>query len=233
MRAVAFGIGLAGGIGVISVAAANLDDPASPMVTARYIAPPIAPVATSPLDPAEDAGEVSPPGPAAPLAGMPHKHFELALDDARTQVDAVAGRLTGLAADPRLHQEAVSEIARLSAPVARMVQFETLRRSLGEMREVGDKARLVLFAGDQGGVWAYSFTHDTTGVRAAGWSTERADQTGERRIGFAWQKGRARIALTGMERKFCQFGAELKDRVVAMSISFSPGWASRNDHASG
>jgi len=66
-------------------------------------------------------------------------------------------------------------------------------------------------------------------VRAAGWTTERADQMGDRRIGFAWQKGRARIAVTGMERKFCQFGSELKDRVVAMSVSFSPGWSSRRD----
>ena len=241
MRAVAFGIGLAAGLGVVSVAAASLEDPDAPVVTARYVVSPIAPAGASPAavsattDPAvaatlaTDTLAAATPEPAI----REHGRFDLALDDARSNVDAVAGKLTGLAADPRLHREAIIELARFSAPLSRSAQVQNLRRGLGEMQAVGQKARVFLFAGDQGGVLTYNFTRDATGVRAAGWTTERADQVGERRFGFAWESGRARIALTGMERKFNHLGVELKDRVVAMSLSFYPGWSERHDHRQG
>jgi len=237
MRVVAFGVGVAAALGVVSVAAAALDDPGAPVATARYVVamntpadaiePSAAPEAVSTPAPISDIPAptiaVAPRPPAAP------RRFDIAVDDARANVDAVAGKLTGLATNVRLRQEAVAEIARFTTPMGRMVQDRNLRRGFGEMQAVGERARLFLFAGDQGGVWTFNFTHDPGGVKAAGWTTERADQMGERRIGFAWQKGRARIAVTGMERKFCQFGSELKDRVVAMSFSFSPGWSSRRD----
>jgi len=241
MRAVAFGVGVAAALGVASVGAASLDNPDAPVATARYAAAPDAstasgsPAAASPTPPQID--DLAPSAPALIAVAMPSaprssKRFELAADDARSNVDTAAGRLTGLGADVRLRQEAVTEIARFSAPASRIIQDRNVRRGFGEMQAVGEKARMFLFAGDQGGEWTYNFTHDTGGVKAAGWTTERADQAGERRVGFAWQKGRARIALTGMERKFCQFGSELKDRVVAMSVSFSPGWSTHRDRQS-
>ena len=238
MRAVAFGIGLAAGLGVVSVAAASLEDPDAPVATARYIAAPIAPpavsVTASTTDPAIAAAQATNSVSAPPDANPPiipeHRRFDLALDDARSHVDAVAGKLTGLAVDPRLHREAMAELARFSSPLSRLAQDQNLRRGFGEMQAVGQKARLFLFAGDQGGVVTYNFTHESTGVKAAGWTTERADQTGDRRIGFAWESGRTRIALTGMERKFNQFGMELRDRVVAMSLSIHPGWSGRREN---
>ena len=242
MRAVAFGAGVAAALGVVSVAAAGLENPDAPVTTARYVVAmdtqAITPDAPLPPTPDPTPSVEAAPGasqrsslafPVQPPAAAAPKRFDFAVDDARSGVDAVAGRLTGLATNVRLRQEAVTEIARFTTPVGRMVQDRNLRRGFGEMQAVGEKARLFLFAGDQGGVWTFNFTHDPGGVKAAGWTTERADQMGDRRIGFAWQKGRARIAVTGMERKFCQFGSELKDRVVAMSFSFSPGWSSHRD----
>ena len=242
MRAVAFGIGLAAGLGVVSVAAASLEDPDAPVTTARYA---VATSASTEGAPAESAPAVPAADPAIiatqatdalsaspmanPIISREHRRFDLALDDARSNVDAVAGKLTGLAADRRLHREAMAEIARFSSPLSRLAQDQNIRRGFGEMQAVGQKARVFLFAGDQGGVLTYNFTHETTGVKAAGWTTERADQTGDRRIGFAWESGRTRIALTGMERKFSQFGMELRDRVVAMSLSIHPGWSERRD----
>jgi len=233
MRAVAFGAGVAAALGVVSVAAAGLDETDAPIATARFV------VATDTgLASPDAAPQAAPPATAqpsmVPISLPVHppvaaKRFDFAVDDARNNVDAVAGRLTGLATNVRLRQEAVTEIARFTTPVGRLVQDRNLRRGFGEMQAVGAKARLFLFAGDQGGVWTFNFTHDPGGVKAAGWASERADDVGDRRIGLAWQKGRARIALTGMERKFCQFGSELKDRMVAMSFSFSPGWSSHRD----
>ena len=97
------------------------------------------------------------------------------------------------------------------------------------MQALGEKARVFLFAGDQGGVWTYNFTRGQGGVKVAGWTSERADGVGGQRVGLAWQRGRTRVTLSGMERKFCQFGAEMKDRVVAMTVSFSPGWSTKRD----
>ncbi len=238
MRVVAFGVGVAAALGVVSVAAAALDDPGAPVATARYVGAMDARSAAAP-----DSAAVAEAVPAmaqlsnaspttlaiSPQAAIAPKHFDIAVDDARSNLDAVAGKLTGLATNVRLRQEAATEVARFTTPVGRIVQDRNLRRGFGEMQAVGQRARLFLFAGDQGGVWTFNFTHDPSGVKAAGWASERADQVGDRRIGLAWQKGAARIALTGMERKFCQFGSELKDRVVAMSISFSPGWSGHRD----
>ena len=242
MRAVAFGVGVAAALGVVSVAAAALDEPDAPVTTARYVvamdSPPVAPTPVAAVSaPSPDAApEMAQPSGASPtLVAQPAtsaRRFDFAVDDARNNVDAVAGSLAGLATNVRLRQEAAAEVARFTAPVGRIVQDHNLRRGFGEMQAVSEKARLFLFAGDQGGLWTFNFTHEAGGVKAAGWTSERADEVGERRIGLAWQKGRARIAVTGMERKFCQFGSELKDRVVAMSVSFSPGWASHHDHQS-
>jgi len=241
MRVVAFGVGLATALGVVSVAAAVLDDPDAPVATARYIgAPGAGPRAAEGSDPSLDvprapalSARTAPPRVdiAAPGSGSAGR-FNLAIEEARSRVDAVAGKLAGLATKAPPGAEAVTDLNRFSAPVSRMVQDRNLRRGFGEMRAVGEKARLFLFAGDQSGVWTYNFTRDGGGVKAAGWTAERGDLAGEQRFGVAWQKGRARIALTGMERKFCQFGAEVKDRVVAMSVSFSPGWSTRRDHQS-
>ncbi len=218
MRAVAFGIGLAIALGGVSVAAASFDDPDAPVATARYTAAP--------------AGETAPaPEAVAPKPSLPDRPgpFNIALDEARGSVDSVADKLNGLVSNRQFHRGAAVEFVRISEPLNRIAQDQNIRRGFGEMQAAGQKARVFLFAGDQGGVVTYNFTHEPTGVKAAGWTTERADQQGDRRVGFAWENGRARIALTGMERKFCQFGSELKDRVVAMTLSIHPGWSDRRD----
>ena len=219
MRSVAFGIGMAAALGVASVTAATLDDPDAPVATARYAGP--SPVDPAPMVEAEAPKPASPDRPGA---------FNIALDEARGGIDSAADKLSGLATKVNFRHGTPVELTRFAAPLSRIAQDQNIRRGFGEMQAVGQKARVFLFAGDQGGVVTYNFTHETTGVKAAGWTTERSDQAGERRVGFAWESGRTRVALTGMERKFCQFGSELKDRMVAMTLSIHPGWSERRDH---
>ena len=232
MRVVAFGAAMAAVLGVASVAAESLDDPDAPVVTARYtVAPEIAQDSI-----AQDAAPAGTPAPVRIAIDystpIPAHRLAMAPREAAANVDAADGKLTGLATNVSLRKETVAQLIQVSTPLSQIAQDRNLRRGFGEMQTAAAKARLFLFAGDQGGVWTYNFTHDGGGVKAAGWTTERADQLGERRIGVAWQRGRARVAVTGMERKFCQFGAEMKDRVVALTLSFSPGWSSKSDHQS-
>jgi len=225
MRAVAYGAALAAALGVASVAAAGLDDPDAPVVTARYTAAPeISRIASAADAPLPVATSVIYSAPAS------RHRIELAANDVTASAGDAASPLTGLATRASQHHDATAQIIQVGAPLSQIAQDRNLRRGFGEMRAAAEKARVFLFAGDRGGVWTYNFTHDSGGVKAAGWTTERADLLGERRIGFAWQKGRARVAVVGMERKFCQFGAEMKDRVVALTLSFSPGWSSKNGH---
>jgi hypothetical protein len=222
MRAVAFGAGIIAALGMVSVAVAAMDDPDSPVATARYtVAPDVATQAAV----TTDAPEVSPPASTEPA-----RRFNMATEDARSHVDATNGQLTGLDTYPAAARRGTAlRPTRISGSMERILQDANLRRGFGEMRAIGEQARLFLFAGDQGGVWTYSFTHDRGGVKASGWATERADGVGEQRLGVAWQSGRTRLSLSGVERKFCQFGAEMKDRVVALTLSFSPGWSSKRD----
>jgi len=222
MRAVAFGVGIAAALGMVSVAVAAMDDPDAPVATARYT---VAPPETAPPPAAADAPQVSPPEFYAPA-----RRFNIDTEDARTQVDAANGQLTGLDTYPAaMRRGAAPQMTRLSGSMERLVRDENLRRGFGELQAIGERARLFLFAGDRGGVWTYSFTHDQGGVKASGWAAERPDGVGEQRVGVAWQRGRTRLSLSGMERKFCQFGAEMKDRVVALTLSFSPGWSTKRD----
>ena len=232
MRAVAFGAAIAAVLGVASVAAESLDDPDAPMVTARYTVAPEIAQDSIPQDAAPNGAPAPVHTPIDDSASVPAHRLAMAPREAAANLDAADSRLTGLATNVRLRKETVAQLIQVSAPLSQIAQDRNLRRGFGEMQAAAAKARLFLFAGDQGGVWTYNFTHDSGGVKAAGWTTERADQLGERRIGLAWQRGRARVAVTGMERKFCQFGAEMKDRVVALTLSFSPGWSSKSDHQS-
>ena len=229
MRAVAFGAGVAAALGMVSVAMAAMDDPDAPVATARYVAgpddaPPVVQAsAQAQAAPQTYTLEAPQPPPARP------RRFDMAVEDARSNVDASNGQLTGLATKVRLSREAAIDVSRFSSPMAAVLRDQNLRRGFSEMQAIGEKARFFLFAGDRNGVWTYNFTHDQGGVKASGWTSERADEAGEQRLGLAWQKGPTRVSLTGMERKFCQMGAAMKDRVVALTLSFSPGWSSKRD----
>jgi hypothetical protein len=226
MRAVAFGVGIVAALGMVSVAVAAMDDPDAPVATARYATAPRATQADAAQAEAAPATYVSQ---ADPPLSLPARRFNTAVEDYRSHVDSTNGQLTGLATDVRVDRQAALEQAAFAAPLRRVALDQNLRRGFGEMRAIADKARFFLFAGDRGGVWTYSFTHDQGGVRASGWAAERADGDGEQRVGLAWQKGRTRVSLAGIERKFCQLGAEMKDRVVAMTVSYSPGWSTKRE----
>lgn len=226
MRAVAFGAGLVAALGMVSVAVAAMDDPDAPMATARYAAAADSTPALAPATPPPNSSAPTGPDPSANRAP---RRFDMGVEDARANIEASNGQLTGLATNPGARPEVAARMTRYTGAVGRILQDQNLRRGFGALQALGDKARLFLFAGDQGGVWTYSFTRDQGGVKASGWATERADGTGGQRAGLAWQRGRTRLSLTGMERKFCQYGAEMKDRVLAMTLSFSPGWSTRRD----
>jgi hypothetical protein len=220
MRAVAFGVGMAATLGMVSVAVAAMDDPDAAVATARYT---VGSEATP--EQAQAAPQTYTPESLQPPPGR----FDMAAEDARSNLDASNGQLTGLATRVRLNRGDAMDVTRFSGPMTSVFLDQNLRRGFSEMRAIGEKARFFLFAGDRNNVWTYNFTHDQSGMKASGWTNERADEAGEQRVGVAWQKGRTRVSLTGIERKFCQFGGGVKDRVVALTLSFSPGWSSKHD----
>ena len=206
MRAVAFGVGVAAALVTVSVWAASvwaasLDGADAPVATARYVDPPPSVSATA------AASTLAPvPNVVEPDASRPIQSLQSALAEARQDIDAIGDRLSGLMTGVQYRRETAYEVARYSAPTDQAGGILGLRQRLARARTPGQKPRVFLFAGDQGG---------------------------ERRVGIAWQRGRTRFALTGLERKFCQFGAEMKDRVVALSVSFSPGSSDRRDRQPG
>jgi len=223
MRAVAFSVGVAAALGMVSVAVAAMDDQDVPVATARYtVAPAAEPVAMQ----AQAAPQTYT---SESLQSTEPRRLDMAVEEARSNVDASNGQLTGLATRVRPGRWDAVDGARFSGPMAGFFQDQTLRRGYSQMRAIGEKARLFLFAGDRNNVWTYNFTHDQSGMKASGWTTEHADEAGEQRMGVAWQRGRTRVSLAGIERKFCQFGGEVKDRVVALTLSFSPGWSTKRD----
>jgi len=230
MRVVAFGAGAAAALGIVSVAMAAMDDPDAPVATARYV---VAPAAPPSLVQAEATSPAYTP-PVQPVAPPePARRFNMAVEETRSNVDASNGQLTGLATKIGGRRQADVDVFRFAGPMEDILRDQNLRQGFGEMQMVTDKARVFLFAGDRGGVWTYNFTHEQGGVKASGWTSERADENGEQRVGVAWQRGRTRVSLAGIERKFCQFGAEMKDRVVAMTLSFSPGWSTKRNREQG
>ena len=97
MRAVAFGVGVVAALAMVSAAVAAMDDPDAPLATARYTASPDAapPAAQADAPPTADAPERNPPAPPEPA-----KRYDMAVEDARTRVDASNGQLTGLETNP-------------------------------------------------------------------------------------------------------------------------------------
>ena len=224
MRAVTCSVGAVVALGVASIAAACFGDPDEPIATARFVAAPAAPNL-------REVAEAAPPvPPEEPVQTPSAPRYTVAVVDSHSEADTGAARIAGLTAYVPARRGAAVALAAPTGPPSRFIMDRNLLRGFGEMQALGEKARLFLFAGDRNNVWTYNFTHDQSGFKAAGWTNERADGIGERRMGQAWQGGRTRVALTAMERKFSAFGAEMKDRVLAMTISFSPGWSSKRDH---
>jgi hypothetical protein len=161
--------------------AASLDSPDAPVATARYVGPsPSVSTTAPPNAPALAPDVVEPDSPRSVNS------LQSALAAARQDVGAVADQLSGLVTNIRYRREPASEVARFSASAGQGGGAPGLRQRLGEMPGADQKSRVFLFAGDQGGMVTYSFTGDHGQVGAAGWSTERADLAGERRVGFAW-----------------------------------------------
>jgi len=107
----------------------------------------------------------------------------------------------------------------------------TLRQKLEDMRYVGHRARVFVFAGDGARVLAYNFTHGEDGMKIAGWSMERTIRLGEQQVGMAWQSGRFQVAVAAIQSKVAQMGVSVKDRVAAISLTFSTDDPDRYHHA--
>jgi len=98
-----------------------------------------------------------------------------------------------------------------------------LRQRIEAARYVGHRARMFLFVGGGQQVMAYNFTRAQSDIQIAGWSMERTVQLGEQQIGMAWENGRLRLAVAGVQRKVSQLGVSLKDNVAAISLTLNTG----------
>jgi hypothetical protein len=117
----------------------------------------------------------------------------------------------------------VASFARAQAPLRRKLAQQDLAHRLGQAGDFGDRARLYIFAGGGTGVVGYNITREQGEVSAGGWSYEKTIATGSAQIGMAWRRGGLGVALIGAERKVAQFGASVRDNVVAFRFSWVPG----------
>jgi hypothetical protein len=217
-----------------AVCRASQADPDAPIATAR-IAPEEPPPAAGQVQAAApvtviqlaaaNAGTVEPAAPARirrPIEVPP------VLAAVGAPIDAPSPALT-------LHQTwAERTTTRLQPAVLsprNLALSSALRQRLEAARYVGHRARMFLFVGGGQDVFAYNFTRAEGDIRIAGWSMERTVQMGEQQIGLAWQSGRMRVAVAGIQRKVSQLGVSLKDNVAAISLTFNTGdfGQNRND----
>ena len=129
---------------------------------------------------------------------------------------------SGYAAAMGFRRQVVS-FARAQAPLRRRLAQQDLAHRLGQAGDLGDRARLYIFAGGGTGVVGYNITREQGDISAAGWSYERTAALGSSQLGMSWRRGGVGLALVGAQRKFSQFGASVHDSVVALRFSWIPG----------
>ncbi len=117
----------------------------------------------------------------------------------------------------------VASFARAQAPLRRKLAQQDLAHRLGQAGDLGDRARLYIFAGGGTGVVGYNVTGEQGEVSAGGWSYEKTASTASSQIGMSWRRGGLGLALIGAERKISQFGASVRDSVVSFRFSWVPG----------
>jgi hypothetical protein len=126
------------------------------------------------------------------------------------------------------------EMPRLTAGVDRFRRSVQLRVPLdgllklvgGVAQNVNDRARVYVFAGRGNRVMGFNMTRDSNGfagVGGAGWSMEPADKVSDAQVGVAWKRGNIGLAVIDMQRKFAQFGTQVKDNMVGFRFTFTPG----------
>lgn len=210
---------------VCNAASADAD---APLVTAgrdiripSAVAPASAPMIASAETTAVPAPAKAPfltaaaaPAPAAESTG------ERLSAQARALTDAAQS--SGYTAAMGLRRQ-VASFAGAQAPLRRKLAQQDLAHRLGQAGEFGDKARLFIFAGGGTGVVGYNITREQGEVSAGGWSYEKTAAMGSSQIGMEWRRGGLGLALVGAERKIAQFGASVRDNVVAFRFSWHPG----------
>ena len=117
----------------------------------------------------------------------------------------------------------VASFARAQAPLRRRLAQADLARRLGQAGDLGDRARLYIFAGGGTGVVGYNITSEQGEVSASGWSYEHTAKMGSAQVGMAWRRGGLGLALIGAQRKLSQFGASVHDSVVSLRLEWFPG----------
>ena len=207
---------------VCNAASAGLD---APVITAgRDIRTP----GDGPATTIASAETTAIPAPAkAPFltaAATPAPVAENTGDRLSTQARALtdAAQQSGYSAAMGFRRQMVS-FARAQAPLRRKLAQQDLARRLGQAGDLGDRARLYIFAGGGTGVVGYNITGEQGEVSASGWSFEKTASTASSQIGMSWRRGGLGLALIGAERKISQFGASVRDSVVALRFSWKPG----------
>ena len=117
----------------------------------------------------------------------------------------------------------IASFARAQAPLRRKLAQQDLARRLGQAGDLTDRARLYIFAGGATGVVGYNITAEQGDISASGWSYERTAAMGSSQVGMSWRRGGLGMALIGAQRKFSQFGASVRDNLVAFRLSWVPG----------
>ena len=116
----------------------------------------------------------------------------------------------------------VASFVHAQAPLRRKLAQQDLARRLGQAGDLSDRARLYIFAGGATGVVGYNITNEQGDISASGWSYERTAAMGSSQVGMSWRHGGLGVALIGAQRKFSQFGASVRDSVVAFRLSWVP-----------
>jgi hypothetical protein len=206
--------------------------PATPKLAANSIA------ASSSRTPAKV--ELASAGPANPIAGPPIAGKATPLRVASLTTPAAGGvtlqtsyaLARGASSDIAnfLRGQAAARLPRLSArfdPVSYNVQLrmrlDGLAKWLGQAQNLGDRARVYVFAGFGNRVLGYNLVHDVNGFGSAGWSMERAARIGDAQVGVALRRGDLGLALVGVQRKFYEVGRTVQDNMIGLRFTFSPG----------
>ena len=202
-------------------------DPNIPIITAPYGGNP-APLAAeqaslepaSRIPPREQSTPSQPPMSLASLAAPRPRSIDIPPLMTSPPIYAPAAALT---MRRTWTERAGAHLLPLVAAARSLTLANNLRQRLESLKYAGKSARMFVFAGDGAQVLAYNFTRSEDGVKIAGWSMENTVRLGEQQVGMAWQSGRIRVAVAGVQRKFERFGVSLKDKVAAISITLNTG----------
>jgi hypothetical protein len=211
-----------------AVCRASEGDPDAPIANARYVsAPPLSQHET--LVAASSSADRS--GPAEPVKFASARVHTLrattplVLAEAETAAPGASGDLSGLSGLNNrlgLGNRTAASLSQMMAPLRRAARSQTLRQRLGEMADLGDRARVFVFAGAGDRLLGYNFTREAGRMKIGGWSMEQTLVRGDNQLGVAWNSGQVHLAMAGIQRKLSAFGTNVKDQMLALSFSISP-----------